>query len=282
MKFLSRPSGVDVERSRRDMLKNARTFSRKGRWLITPVKIGGLDAEWIEAPQVDSGRVVLYFHGGSFISGSPQTHRSMVGTFAETFSGRCLSLDYRLAPEHPFPAAVEDCLAAYKWLLAQTIPVNRIFVAGDSAGGTLSLALLLSIREAGLPMPAAAVLFSPAADLTFSGMKDPSLAKKDLLLNIEIIRQEISLYLNGADPQNPLVSPLFGDLHGLPPVMIQVGDSEILLPDATRLAEKLQGAGVEVVLDVEPGGQHVYQFAAAIIPEARQALQRAGQFIQKW
>lgn len=279
MKLFAPPPGVNVARSRRDMVKNGRMFNRSGPWQITPVKIGELDAEWTVAEGIDSGRVVLYFHGGSFNSGSPETHRGMVGMLAKTISGRCLSVDYRLAPEHTFPAGVQDAQQAYEWLLMQDVPANRVSLAGDSAGGGLCMSLLVALRQAGRPLPASAVLFCPCVDLTMSGETIKTNAKRDLLLHPVTVRQEIEMYLAGADPLDPLASPLFADLHDMPPIMLQAGADDILLSDSTRLAEKLQQAGVEVLLDVEPRGQHDYQYAAAFAPEARRALERAGKFI---
>ncbi len=279
-KWTAPPPGVDVARARRDLQAMGRMFNRNGSWQVTPVKIGALEAEWMVAQGGEAGRVVLYLHGGSFISGSPETHRSMVGMLAETFTGRCLSLDYRLAPEHPFPAQVQDAQQAYEWLLAQGIPADNLVLAGDSAGGTLTMMLLLALRDAGLPLPAGAVLICPATDLSFSGETIVTNAKHDLLLNPVTVQQEVALFLGGRDPRHPSVSPLFADLHGLPPLYIQAGGHDILLSDSTRLAEKLKQAGVPVVLEVEPQGQHDYQFAAPVVPEARHALERIGQFIQ--
>lgn len=280
-KWTAPPPGVNVARSREDMLDNARMFKRQGSWQVTPVKVSELDAEWVTAPGGEAGKVVLYLHGGSFISGSPETHRSMVGMLAESFSGRCLSLDYRLAPEYPFPAQVEDARQAYDWLLAQGIPASKLVVAGDSAGGTLTMMLLHALRDAQQPLPAGVVLICPATDLTFSGETITTNAKHDLILNPVTIQQEVQLFLGDSDPRHPRVSPLYADQHGLPPVYIQAGGHDILLSDSTRLAEKLKEAGVQVVLDVEPDGQHDFQYAASLVPEARRALERLGKFIQK-
>lgn len=278
-KLFAPPPGADVVRSRRDLASMARTFGRPGQWRVTPVQIGDLAAEWVEAQGASTDKVVLYFHGGSYNSGSPETHRSLVGSLARAFSGRCLSLDYHLAPEHPFPAALEDARLAYEWLLAQGVPANSMVLAGDSAGGGLCVTLMVVLRDAGLPLPAAAVLFCPWTDLAMTGETLVTLARRDLLLHPETLRQEAQIYLAGADPRNPLASPLYADLSGLPPHFIQAGAHDILLADSTRLAERLQQAGVPVLLDVEPGGQHDYQFGAAFVPEARQALERAGKFI---
>ena len=279
-KWTAPPPGVNVARSRQDMLANAQMFNRQGNWQVTPVKVGELEAEWVTAPGGEAGKVVLYLHGGSFICGSPETHRSMVGILAESFHGRCLSLDYRLAPEYIFPAQVEDARQAYAWLLAQGIPASNLVVAGDSAGGTLTMMLLLALRDAHQPLPAGAVLICPATDLTFSGETITTNAKHDLILDPITLRQEVQLFMGESDPHSPHVSPLFADQHGLPPVYIQAGGHDILLSDSTRLADKLKQAGVQVVLDVEPNGQHDYQFAASVVPEARQALERLGKFIQ--
>jgi acetyl esterase/lipase len=280
-KLFSPPPGANVSRSRQDMERTARTFGASGSWQVTQQSLGDLKAEWLVAHDSIDDRVVLFLHGGSYISGSPETHRGMVGFLAVAAGGRCLSLDYRLAPENSFPAALEDARRAYEWLLAQGLPARRIALAGDSAGGGLSLALLVTLRDASLPLPAAAILFCPWTDLAMTGETLHSLAKKDLILHRETLRQEAQLYLAGADPRHPLASPLYADLHSLPPLLIQAGEHDILLSDSTRLADRLQSAGVAVTLEIGQQMQHDYQYAAGQVPEARQAVARAGAFIQR-
>jgi acetyl esterase/lipase len=193
-----------------------------------------------------------------------------------------LLLDYRLAPEHPHPAAVEDAVAAYKWLLDGRADPKRVFIAGDSAGGGLSVALLVSLRDAGITMPAACVLLSPWTDLAFTGETWQSKAKADLVIFDYKEHTFAKMYQGGLDPKTPLVSPLYADLKGLPPLLVQVGLDEVLLADSTRLAERARQAGVNVTLEEWPKMQHVWQFTAGFMPEARRAVEKIGGFIDKW
>ena len=212
--------------------------------------------------------------------GSAYGLRSLTVALGKMTQMRVLSVNYRLAPEHPFPAAIEDSVAAYEWLLCQGCAPGELVVAGDSAGGTLALALLIFLRDHRRPLPAAAVCLSPAPDLTFSGESWVFNAKKDLMLDERKERQAIEVYLRGADPHAPLASPTFGDLAGLPPLLIQVGSHEMLLSDATRFAERARQAGVDVTLEVWPEMQHEWQFAAKVLPEGRQAIAKVGSFVQ--
>jgi acetyl esterase/lipase len=224
---------------------------------------------------------LLFLHGGGFSSGSCVTHRELAARLSLASGARALVLDYRLAPEHPFPAAVEDAATGYEWLLAQGIKAGQIAVGGDSAGGALALAALLLLRERGIALPAATVLFSPWLDLAVSGPTITSRAALDPLTSGEDLRAAAALYLAGADPATPLASPLFGDLRGLPPTLVQAGDHEVLLSDATRLAERAEAAGVALTLDVWDEMWHVWHAWAGILPEGQQAIDRAGQFIRE-
>ena len=210
-----------------------------------PVVANGVNAAWISAPGAAADRAVLYLHGGGYIMGSLNTHRDMMGRISRAAQTRVLGLDYRLAPEHPFPAAVDDTVAGYRFLLDQGLPPSRLAIAGDSAGGALTLAALIAGRDAGLPMPAAAVCLSPFLDLEGTGESINTRADVDPIATPEVIDVWAKAYLAGADPRTPLANPLFADLHGLPPLLIQVGDHEVLLDDSTRLAERAQAAGVE-------------------------------------
>ncbi len=245
-----------------------------------PVVAHGLPAEWILPERRRALPAILYLHGGSFNSGSISSHRTLAGNVAFACKGRALLLDYRLAPEHPFPAALEDAAAAYAWLLEQGYAPHEIVVAGDSAGGTLTLALLIYLRDHHRPLPAAAVCLSPVTDLTFSGKSWAFNSKKDLMLDERKERQSVEIYLRGADPRAPLASPYFGDLRGLPALLIQIGSHELLLSDATRFVEKAMQAGVDATLEVWPQMQHEWQFAAKFLPEGKRAILKIGAFVE--
>jgi len=272
---------LDVARERADVESMAGMFKPLGAIQGEPVDANGVPAEWIVPQGVPSARAVLYLHGGSFNSGSIVSHRTLAANVALAAKARSLLIDYRLAPEHPFPAAVEDAVAAYDWLLAQGYDPGQIVVSGDSAGGTLALALLLYLRDRNSPLPAAAVCLSPAPDLTFSGESWLFNARKDLMLDVKKERKAVEIYLRGADPRAPLASPTFGDLRGLPPLLIQVGSHELLLSDCTRLADKARAAGVDVRLEVWPGMQHEWQFAAKFLPEGRRAIANIAAFVDE-
>jgi acetyl esterase/lipase len=244
------------------------------------VDVNGVPGEWITPSQETNGRVILYLHGGYYLSGSIQSHRHLAGNIAVISEARTLIIDYRLAPEHPFPAAIDDALTAYFWLLAQGTQPDQITLAGDSAGGGLVLATLLALRDRSEPLPAAGVCLSPATDLTLSGESWKTNAKKELVVNRFIAEQIQDLYLGGVNPRDPLASPLYADLHGLPPLLIQVGSDEALLSDSTSFAERARAVGVDVTLEVWPRMQHVWQFTASFVPEARQAIDKIGEFIK--
>ena len=224
--------------------------------------------------------MVLYLHGGGYTICSPATHRGLAGRIALLAGARLLSVDYRLAPEHPYPAALEDALDAYHWLLAEGIPADRIAIGGDSAGGGLTLATAVSLSAAGEPLPAALFLISPWTDLTFSGESHQTLKKADPIFQGKGGASFAPAYAGKLDPALPLISPLFADLHGLPSTLIQVGSDEILLDDSTRLEEKLKSAGVNVDLQIWEGMWHIFQCFAPWFPEAGQAVNRIGRFIR--
>jgi acetyl esterase/lipase len=246
-----------------------------------PVAAGGVRAEWVVPPGASEGRALLYLHGGGYVICSPDTHREMVAHLARASGCRVLLLDYRLAPEFPFPAAVEDAVAAYRWLLAQGYPARGLAVAGDSAGGGLTVAALVAFRYLGLPMPGAAVCFSPWTDLACTGETLASKASEDPIVSRPLLEQLAETYLAGADPRSPLASPLYADLRGLPPLLVQVGTAETLLDDSRRLADRCREAGVEVSLEEWEGMPHVWHFFVSFLPEAQQAIARAGQFLRQ-
>jgi len=245
------------------------------------VDAGGVRAEWIAAPKVASDRVVLYLHGGGYVLGSVYSHRDMCERLSRAAEARVLALDYRLAPENPYPAAVEDARAAYRWLLAQGIKPSRIAIAGDSAGGGLTFATLLALKKHGDPMPACATPLSPWVDLEGTGDSMVSLAADDPIVHKPMIEMMAKTYVQKGDLRDPLAAPLYGDLGGLPPLLIQVGSRETLLDDAKRMAERAKKAGVSVDLDVWEGQIHVWQIFASRLDEGEQAIQKLGAFIKK-
>ncbi|OGN95633.1 MAG: hypothetical protein A2Z71_00575 [Chloroflexi bacterium RBG_13_50_21] len=279
--LLDRSGELDVEKDRRELELMAKYFKPLAPISCTPVVTNHVRAEWIVPRGFPTERVVLYIHGGSFNSGSINSHRPLAANIAITCKARALIIDYRLAPEFPYPAALEDSLEAYEWLLSNGIPAEQIALMGDSAGGTLTLALLIMIRDQGKPLPAMAVCLSPATDMTMSGESWVSNQKKDFVLELSNIRTSGEIYLRGADLRSPLVSPLYADLHGLPPILIQVGSDEVLLSDATRFIEKARQAGVSATLEVWDGMQHVWQYTASFVPEAKQAIRNIGDFTER-
>ncbi|MBC7247575.1 MAG: alpha/beta hydrolase [Actinobacteria bacterium] len=243
--------------------------------------VPGIPAEWLIPDDAESGRALLYLHGGGYVIGSIRTYRNMVSHLASAAGCRALLIEYRLAPENRFPCAVEDAVTAYRWLLSQGYDPGNIAIAGDSAGGGLAAATLVSLRDAGEPLPAAAMLLSPWTDLEGTGESLGTVGWRDPMLNKWIIRKMAASYLGDADPRDPLASPLYADLSGLPPLLIQAGTSEILLDDARRLAERAEEAGVSVKLDIREGMFHVWQFFAPLVPESREALERIGRFYRE-
>jgi epsilon-lactone hydrolase len=275
------PNGMlDVERERVETETLAANFRTKIELTCIPVSANEIRAEWITTPATSTERAILYLHGGSYNSGSITSHRSLAANIAHAAKTRALIIDYRLAPEYRFPAAVEDAKTAYRWLLENHVSPDHIIVAGDSCGGGLALSLLIDLRDDQLPLPAAAVCLSPWTDLTCTGESWETNRKKDIMLDPGALRKSAQLYLGEADPRTPLASPLYADLKGLPPILTQVGSNELLLSDATDFAERAQAAGTKVTLQVWKGMQHEWHFAVNILPEARQAIQQIGQFIQ--
>lgn len=243
----------------------------------TSSHVNGIPGEWVESQNSGQG-ILLYLHGGGYFACSAETHRAITAYFA-THGFRVFAANYRLAPEHRFPAAVDDAVAAYRGLLAEGHSPQRIVVAGDSAGGGLALSLMLVLRAAGTPLPAAAALFSPWTDLAATGDSIRTNAKRCALFHGPDIGPSARYYLGDSDPRNPLASPLYADLAGLPPLLIHVGADECLRDDSTRLAEKARAAGVAVELKVWPVVPHVWQLAPQLIPEARQSLRESAEFL---
>lgn len=245
------------------------------------VDAGGVACEWVKAPgEADVRSAVLYLHGGGYYRGSLNTHRELCSRISRAAGVAVLSVGYRLAPEHPFPAALDDAVAAYRWLVGTGIAPHRIFLAGDSAGGGLAAALMLFLRDKREPLPGGAVLLSPWTDLGQTGPSILSRAAADPSLTKAYLDRFAAAYLGDADPRDPLASPLFGDLRGLPPLLIQVGTAEILEDDAARFAEKAEAAGVTVRLERWPDMIHVWQRYALMLPEAQEAIERIGAWVR--
>lgn len=278
---------LDAERSfeemRADMAAATTAMPLPADVEFQPVTAGGVPAEWTRVPGAARDRAVLYLHGGGYCIGSIATHRQLVAGLSQAAGAQVLSLDYRLAPEHPHPAAVEDATAAYRWLVREGLRPQRLAIAGDSAGGGLTLAALLALRDAGDPLPAAGVCLSPWTDMTASGESMTSKAAVDPMVQRPALLQMAAAYVGTGDPRGPLVSPLFARLEGLPPLLLQVGTAETLLDDSTRLAERARAAGVEVTLEAWDEMIHVFQAFAFLLPEARQAIERIGSFLsERW
>ena len=246
-----------------------------------PIAVNGVAAEWVSAPGAAADRAVLYLHGGGYVIGSIGTHRELAGRISAASGARCLVIDYRLGPEHPFPAAVDDATAAYRWLIAVGFSPGKLAIAGDSAGGGLTVATLLALRDAGVPMPATGVCISPWVDLEGTGESMTTNAAVDPMVQREPLLQMAQFYLGRANPRTPLASPLFGELRGLPPLLIQVGTAETLLDDSTRLAQRARQAGVEVELETWPDMIHVWHAFATLLPEGREAIERIGVHLKK-
>ena len=245
------------------------------------VDAGGVPAEWIVAPGAAADRAILYLHGGGYVLGSIHSHRDMCERLSRAAQARVLALDYRLAPEHPFPAPVEDATAAYRWLIKQGFKPKKMAIAGDSAGGGLTFATLLALKKAGDPMPACATPISPWVDLEGLGDSMTSRAEIDPMVQKALIEQMAKTYIGTGNLRDPLAAPLYGDLTGLPPLLIHVGSRETLCDDAVRIAEKAKKAGVPVELDIVEGQIHVWHIFANRLDEGEQAIQKLGAFIRK-
>ena len=246
---------------------------------IIAVDAGSIPAEWLIPQGAPRDRAVLYIHGGAWFMGSTKTHRGFVSNLAFTSGIRALSINYRLAPENPFPAGLEDCISVYEWLLHSGFPARHIIVAGDSAGGNLTLALLIALRDAGKPLPAGAVALSPATDLALTGESYKTRKRIDPYFRHVGFNTIIEDYITGHDPFHPLISPLYADLNGLPPLLIHVGDHEVLLDDTVRFGDRAVAAGVRAKTVVWPKMFHVFQMFAPILPEAQQAIDQIAKFI---
>jgi len=273
-----RPAGLGERRQRLDALGEQYLLPADVR--VEAAHANGVSAEWTATPEADSERVILYLHGGGYTTGSLKSHRHLVAQAGREARARTMALDYRLAPEHPFPAAVEDAVIGYRFLLSRGFSANRIAVAGDSAGGGLTVALLVSLRDAGLPLPACAWCISPWIDLEGTGASMTAKGTVDPMVQQAYLIELAEAYLAGANPRTPLAAPLYADLNGLPPMLIQVGSAETLLDDAVRLAGAAGSGDVRMRLEVWPDMIHVWQLFYQQVAAGRRALAEAGTFIR--
>jgi acetyl esterase/lipase len=276
----SRPRATDIAQRRRDMDARGRQFGVATDVTVEQVSAGGVAAEWTATPGADRGGAVLYLHGGGYVIGSLDSHRHLAAEVGRACGVRALAIDYRMAPEHPFPAAVEDALAAYRFLLDSGIRPARICIAGDSAGGGLVVAAMLAIRGAELPQPGCGWCISPWVDLTCAGASMLDNATRDPTVQKAGVLEMAGMYLAGADPRSPLASPIFGDLHNLPPLLIQVGSVETLLDDALSLARVAGLADVHVELQVWPEMLHVWHLFHPMLAAGRRAIAAGGAFVR--
>ena len=273
------PAGSAVSEQRRQLRELLSAQPLPGDVTVTAAALGGVPTAEITVDGVEPRHVVLYFHGGVYVMGDAFLAADLASQVGRRTRAKVISVDYRLAPEHPYPAAVDDALAAYQALLDNGTAPSDIVFAGESAGGGLAIATLVNARDHELPLPAAAFVMSPYADLTLSGTTMETKGKADPLLSREALQARVPDYTAGLDAALPLISPLFADLSGLPPLIIQAGTHEVLLDDALRLARRAATADVAVTLDVTPGVPHVFQAYHQILDEAVAALDRAGQFL---
>ena len=270
-------SGVDEQRRHLRELVSAQPLSAEV--TVTTAALGGVTTAEITVDGIEPRHVVLYFHGGVYVIGDAFLAADLASQVGRRTDAKVISVDYRLAPEHPYPAAVDDALAAYEALLQDGAAPSDIAFAGESAGGGLAIATLVNARDHGLPLPAATLVMSPYADLTLAGPTMETKREVDPLLSRELLQPRVTDYTAGQDAALDLISPIFADLSGLPPLIIQAGTHEVLLDDAVRLAQRAAADDVEVTLEITPGVPHVFQAYHAILDEAGAALDRAGQFL---
>ncbi|MCB1743310.1 MAG: alpha/beta hydrolase [Gammaproteobacteria bacterium] len=263
-------------------------FEKLGNYLPAPAQMrsepldaNGVPAELVSVPGADPDRRVLYLHGGGYVIGSIDTHRTLACNLAEACGCPVLLIDYRRAPEHPFPAQLEDALSAYEWLLDQGHEASKLAIAGDSAGGGLTVSTLVALKQRGLPMPGAGLCISPWVDLEGIGGSMQSKAEVDPIVERGRLLKMAEWFLGGTEPRAPLAAPMYADLSGLPPLLVQVGSAETLLDDSTRLAEKARQDGVDITLEEAPDMIHVWHLFAPMLSEGREAISRAGAFLRE-
>jgi len=277
---LPRTDSMTVAERRAQYDRAERVFATPADVAVERVTAPVRPAEWLTPPGARPNTVVLYLHGGGYVIGSPRSHRHLAAAVARAGAARALLLDYRLAPEHPFPAALDDAVAAYEWLLGQGLDPRRIVVAGDSAGGGLTVATLLALRDRGRPLPAAGVCISPWVDLTCSAPSYTGKAAVDPIVTQESVTLLAKAYVGAGDVKAPLVSPLYADLAGLPPLLVHVGSDEVLLDDALGLGERARKAGVDVQVEEWPAMIHVWHWFQPMLEDAERATKAIGEFVR--
>jgi epsilon-lactone hydrolase len=279
-KLASRPRSDDYRQRRHDIDARGLQYGVASDVTVELVMVGGVRAEWTSTPKDTSDAAILYLHGGGYVIGSLDSHRHLVAEAGRAAGCWALALDYRLAPEHPFPAPVEDTIASYRYLLARGIKPGRVAIAGDSAGGGLVVAAMVAIRDAGLPQPGCGWCISPWVDMEMTGETMTSKSAADPMVQREGVAEMARLYLNGADPRSPLAAPLYADLAGLAPLLIQVGAAETLLDDAIRLAKVAGAADVQVDLQIWPEMVHVWPLFHPELKAGMRAIESAGAFVR--
>lgn len=276
----SRPRATEIAQMRIDTDARGQAFGLADDVKVTPVDANGVECEWTTTPAADPSRVTLYLHSGGYVIGSLQSHRHLAAELGRASGTRTLAVGYRLAPEYPFPAPVEDTVAAYRYVLDQGVKPHRIALTGDSAGGGLVVGAMLAIREAGLPLPACGWCISPWVDMQATGRSFVDRAETDPTVQKDTIDMMAGLYMNGADPKHPHASPIHGDLRGLPPLLIQVGSVETLLDDSFMLARAAGIAEIPVELQVWPEMIHIWHIFFPMLGAARRAIASGGAFVR--
>jgi monoterpene epsilon-lactone hydrolase len=274
------PDSMTFEQQREQYDRAEKAFSIPPDMRVESVSAPVASAEWLRPSPARDDTAVLYLHGGGYVIGSPRSHRHLAAAIAIAAGAPALLLDYRRAPECPFPAALEDAVAAYRWLLDTGFAARRLVIAGDSAGGGLTIATLLALRDAGVPLAAAGICISPWVDLTCSSGGYEAKAASDPIISVTAVGAMARSYLGDADAKGPLASPLYADLRGLPPLLIHVGSEEVLLDDAVSLAERAKAAGVDATLEVWDQMVHVWHWFLPMLDEAAAAIDRIGRFIR--
>jgi epsilon-lactone hydrolase len=276
----ARPRATEIAQMRLDSDARGKAFGLADDVTVQPVSANGVKAEWTSTPDADPANAILYLHGGGYVICSLDSHRHLAAEVGRAAGARTLAIDYRLAPEHPFPAPIEDTVAAYRYLLDSGFKPNRIALAGDSAGGGLVVGSMLAIREAGLPLPACGWCISPWVDMEALGGSFVDRAETDPTVQKATILMMAGLYLGDADPRHPHAAPLYGDLRGLPPLLIQVGSVETLLDDSIALARKAGVAEVPVTLQIWPEMIHIWHLFFPMLSAARRAIESGGSFVR--